>query len=213
MKIYNETAQGIVTDIINVIETNANYLSEIDGATGDGDHGINMKKGFLLAQTRLDPSMTLSVSLDVLGTTLIEDIGGSMGPLYGTFFLELSDSFDTDGAIDEQLVLVALSKSAEEIMDIAGAKEDDKTIIDTILPAIRGLKSEIDKGSKFSDCMLGLKNAALEGAENTKNMVARLGRASRLGERSRGHLDAGAVSCSLIISSMVDTLMSMDKGI
>lgn len=200
--IYNNGNISVVLKVIEAIHQNAAYLSEIDGATGDGDHGINMDKGFLLAKERINSNMTLSEGFEILGTTLITDIGGSMGPLYGTFFLQLFKVMKDVEQITPSLLFYALESSRTKLMDLAGAKFGDKTLLDTLGPAQEAYKHALDQQQPFYDMLEALISGAEEGKENTKNLVAKIGRAARLGERSRGFLDAGAVSCCIILTAM-----------
>lgn len=200
--IYNNGNISVVLKVIEAIHQNAAYLSEIDGATGDGDHGINMDKGFLLAKERINSNMTLSEGFKILGTTLITDIGGSMGPLYGTFFLQLSKVMKDVKQITPSLLFYALENSRTKLMDLAGAKSGDKTLLDALGPAQEAYKHALDQHQTFYDILEALISGAEEGKENTKNLVAKIGRAARLGERSRGFLDAGAVSCCIILTAM-----------
>jgi dihydroxyacetone kinase-like protein len=147
-------AQGIaiVHGMIKVIQDNKQYLSDIDGQIGDGDHGINMNKGFTLCEDRLkEAPVTLSEGLNILSNILMMKIGGSMGPLYGLFFKAM-------------------------------AKESALT---------------------------KMKDAAIAGRDSTKDMISRIGRSSRLGERSIGVIDAGAASCCFILCAMADEIVGL----
>lgn len=199
----NANNSKIIVDICDEIIANAQYLSEIDGATGDGDHGINMAKGFSLAKDRIRNEMSFSEALKVLSNTLVLDIGGSMGPIYGTMFNRLSKSFQEEVRIDKIKFLEGLENANNALMLLAGAKPGDKTLIDTLNPAILSMKDLINEYD-FEDCLAALQKGAEEGKENTKNLVAKIGRAARLGERSKGFLDAGATSCWIIINKMAE---------
>lgn len=135
--VENQGNAGIVIQVIEAIHENAAYLSEIDGATGDGDHGINMNKGFMMAKERIEDNASFSEALKILGRTLVMDIGGSMGPIYGTMFSKLSRSMKNEEQISAEIFAVALKNAKEGLMDLAGAKEGDKTLVDTIAPAQR----------------------------------------------------------------------------
>ena len=205
--VLNEDNACIVKEIIQAIHNNSVYLSEIDGETGDGDHGINMNKGFLMADVRIKEDDSFSEALKKLGKTLVMDIGGSMGPIYGTFFSKLSRTLKTEEKIDAKLFEEALKNAEEGLMDLAGAKPGDKTLVDTIVPAYESFKEAQEAGKGFKECLEALKIGAEQGKESTRDMVAKLGRASRLGERSKGHLDAGATSCCIILQTMADGLI------
>lgn len=205
--VLNEDNACIVKEIIQAIHNNSVYLSEIDGETGDGDHGINMNKGFLMADVRIKEDDSFSEALKKLGKTLVMDIGGSMGPIYGTFFSKLSRTLKTEEKIDTKLFEEALKNAEEGLMDLAGAKPGDKTLVDTIVPAYESFKEAQEAGKGFKECLEALKIGAEQGKESTRDMVAKLGRASRLGERSKGHLDAGATSCCIILQTMADGMI------
>ena len=205
--VLNEDNACIVKEIIQAIHNNSVYLSEIDGETGDGDHGINMNKGFLMADVRIKEDDSFSEALKKLGKTLVMDIGGSMGPIYGTFFSKLNRTLKTEEKIDPKLFEEALKNAEEGLMDLAGAKPGDKTLVDTIVPAYESFKEAQEAGKGFKECLEALKIGAEQGKESTRDMVAKLGRASRLGERSKGHLDAGATSCCIILQTMADGMI------
>jgi len=203
--VKNAGNAGIALAICEAIHKNAAYLSEIDGETGDGDHGINMNKGFLISKSRITNDMTLSDALKTIGNTLVEDIGGSMGPIYGTFFNTLSDGLDLDefDAID---LRDALKATVASLKDLAGAKEGDKTLIDTAAPATLAFESALAEGKNWHEALEALSVGAANGLESTRGMQAKIGRAARLGERSIGHLDAGAASCAIIIETLAHGL-------
>lgn len=204
----NTENASIVLDVIEAIHVNASYLSEIDGATGDGDHGVNMNKGFLMAKDRINETMDFSEAIKVLGRTLIMDIGGSMGPIYGTMFSKLNKVLKKEDKITKEVFLDALESATEGLMDLAGAKVGDKTLVDTIHPATAKFREALEAGKNFSECLDALSLGAEEGKENTKNLVAKIGRAARLGERSRGFLDAGATSCCIILRTMASSIQT-----
>lgn len=201
-------AAPVTIEIASVIVANQGLLSEIDGATGDGDHGINMAKGFRLVTERLSgKSYDLREGLATISDTLLSDIGGSMGPLYGSFFFEMSEALDGTDAIDRDRVTRMLKAGEDAVCDLGEAKVGDKTLIDVLTPARAAYEEAASQGGDFAACLQALKTASADGLEATRDMVAKLGRASRLGERSRGHLDAGACSCNLILQAFADGLL------
>lgn len=199
--IQNAGNASIALDIVKAIQDNQNRLSEIDGATGDGDHGVNMNKGFTMAAGRIDAEGTLSDALKTIGRTLVMDIGGSMGPIYGTMFRALAKAFKTD-EIGVSELSAALNAAVSGLKDLAGAEEGDKTLIDTIAPAARAVSVAVANGADLVTALDAMADGARTGLESTRGMVAKIGRASRLGERSRGHLDAGAASCCIILVTL-----------
>jgi dihydroxyacetone kinase-like protein len=204
-------SQGrVVLDaLIRAIDENAAMLSEIDGAIGDGDHGINMRKGFLLARDEMREQVDLSVGLTTLGEALLTKIGGAMGPLYGSFFTQMGDACAGLERIDAATFARMLSAGREVVEDLGEAKVGDKTLLDTLVPASDAFKAAVDGGSSFSEALAAMAGAAERGKESTRDLVARVGRASRLGERSRGVLDAGATSCWLLLDAMATSMQAM----
>jgi dihydroxyacetone kinase phosphoprotein-dependent L subunit len=208
-------AGSVVADLIGVINRNRTYLSEIDGAIGDGDHGINMSKGFSqcgerLAKRAAPPS--LPVALADLSDALMGGIGGSMGPLYGSFFLDMSSVLEAHASLDKQLFYRALSAGIDAVQAIGDAKVGDKTLIDTLEPARAAYEAALAENRSFRACLDAMTAAAEAGMNSTRDLRARVGRASRLGDRSIGVLDAGACSCFLILRSMSESLGALLEG-
>jgi len=208
--VRNDAAGFVVTDLVVVINANRAYLSEIDGAIGDGDHGINMSKGFSAAGERLAGlSVGLAQALATLGETLIEGVGGSMGPLYGSFFGAMAGVAEGRDVLDATTFGAMLDAGLAAIQEIGSAKVGDKTLLDALVPARDAFAGALASGRSFAEALDAMAAAAEKGKESTRDLVARVGRASRLGERSRGALDAGATSCALILRSMARSLESL----
>ena len=203
----NSDGRKVLIGVIDTIETHSAMLSEIDGATGDGDHGINMHKGARRTREVLgDKQVTTGEGLEMLGNVLLTEIGGAMGPLYGSFFNELGGACQGKDVTDKATFGKMLDAAVDVMQDLGGAKVGDKTMMDALLPAHEAYKAAVDEDVDFTAALRRMATAAEEGKESTRDLVAKLGRASRLGERSRGTLDAGATSCSLILKSLADTL-------
>ncbi|HBA12807.1 MAG TPA: dihydroxyacetone kinase subunit L [Bacteroidales bacterium] len=202
-KFRQESGIILVDRMICAINENKQFLSDIDGAIGDGDHGINMNKGFMLCREALDKQPSdLSYGLKTLGRILLMRIGGSMGPLYGKFFTALGKSFEGKSEIGKKDFLNALESSLEAIRTVSDAKVGDKTLMDVLIPAVDAMKKAVDEDKSFADSLDCMIEAAVAGRDSTVDMVAKIGRSSRLGERSRGVMDAGAASCFIILESM-----------
>lgn len=198
---------GLVPALAAAINANRAWLSEVDGAIGDGDHGINMSKGFTQAAAALgDPPPALPDALATLGDTLLSGIGGSMGPLYGTFFNEMAAALRGADSLDAALFSRALHAGQDGVRDVGEAAPGDKTLLDALVPALDALDASLARGEDFAMALDALSQAAEQGRDATKGMVARVGRASRLGERSRGVLDAGAASCCLLLQTMASSV-------
>ncbi|MEZ5275643.1 MAG: dihydroxyacetone kinase subunit DhaL [Opitutaceae bacterium] len=206
----NAAGARIVPDLIKAIQSQKQYLSDIDGAIGDGDHGINMNKGFTLAGEQLVAAPgDLTHALNTLSRVLMLKIGGSMGPLYGMFFKAMATATNGVDPIDAAVVARMLWASRESIEKISPARPGDKTLIDTLVPAVDAYQAALDQGRSFPDCLDSMSEAAERGRDSTRDMVSRLGRSSRLGERSRGVIDAGAASCCLILQTMAATIKDL----
>jgi phosphoenolpyruvate---glycerone phosphotransferase subunit DhaL len=190
--------------VCDVIEEQKAYLSELDGAIGDGDHGVNMAKCFREVKKKLSTNQGKDVQsiLRDVGMVVLNSVGGAMGALYGTFFLKLAQ--EAGGKPELHLGdFVRMFQVAEKgILDIGKAKLGDKTLIDTLSPAVRCLENAEKESRSLSEALVDFQESAKKGMESTKEMVAKTGRASRLGERTLGHQDAGATSCYLILRSM-----------
>jgi phosphoenolpyruvate---glycerone phosphotransferase subunit DhaL len=206
----NAVGKSVVLKMIAAIQENKAYLSEIDGLIGDGDHGMNMNKGFTICKDHLDQQkFSLTESLSELGSVLFNDIGGSMGPIYGTVFMEMADSADPEETITAEIFARMLDAALAGLGDIVQAQVGDKTLVDTLVPARDAFRAALDDGKEFKDALQDFKQAAENGMLSTRDMIAKFGRSSRLGERSRGVLDAGAVSCSIILQAMADEMANL----
>lgn len=209
-KFTQENGSVIVDRLIVAIQENKQYLSDIDGAIGDGDHGINMNKGFTLCREALDKeSGNLSYSLKTLARILMMKIGGSMGPLYGKFFMALSKSFAEKEEIGAEDFSAALNAALADIRTISPAQVGDKTLMDVLIPSAATMEQAVADGKSFAEALDAMSAAAEAGRDSTIDMVAKLGRSSRLGERSRGVMDAGSASCCLILTTMANTIKEL----
>lgn len=206
----NSEGALIVHEMIIAIQQNKQYLSDIDGAIGDGDHGINMNKGFTMCETEMQNNPgNLSQSLNLLSKILMMKIGGSMGPLYGKFFKAMAKASETHEIITISVFDNMLGDALQAIQSISTAKVGDKTLMDTLVPAVEAYSAEVEKGSPYENALDSMVIAARAGMESTKDLMAKIGRSSRLGERSIGVLDAGAISCFLILDSMAASIKKL----
>jgi dihydroxyacetone kinase-like protein len=203
----NQQGKAVIDAIIKVIQDNTAFLSEIDGAIGDGDHGVNMNKGASLAKERMaDQPVDLTTGLKIISDVMMNEIGGSMGPLYGLFFRQMFRITLNKEFIDGEIFKEMLTRALSSIKDLGGAKVGDKTLLDTLEPAVTAFSEKFDKEQNFFSALEAMKIAAEKGKDSTVDLVAKVGRSSRLGERSRGVLDAGATSCCLILCTMADAI-------
>jgi dihydroxyacetone kinase-like protein len=203
----NSQGRKLVLAQIQAIVDHKVYLSEIDGKIGDGDHGINMAKGFNLIKDRLgDKEISLSDGLGLIGKTLMTEIGGSMGPIYGTFFIQMSLKSKNKPETDAPLFGEMLKAAREALEDLGGAKVGDKTLMDAVVPAQEAYQAAVDGGASLPEALKKMADAAEKGRDSTVDLVAKIGRSARLGERSRGVLDAGATSAALILQTFARVL-------
>ena len=192
----------------DTIEAEKEYLSELDGAIGDGDHGVNMAKCFREVKKKLTESTAedMNTLFNDVGMVVLNSVGGAMGALYGTFFLKMAQESagKSELGLDD---LVPMFQTAEQgILDIGKASLGDKTLIDTLSPAVRALEQCQKSGDALREALTAFEQAAQKGMESTKDMLAKMGRASRLGERTIGHQDAGATSCYFILRSLASAI-------
>lgn len=208
----NAAGKPVLLAMVRAIQDNKAFLGEVDGLIGDGDHGMNMSKGFTVFARRNEAeALSFTQGLDRLGNILLTEIGGSMGPIYGTVFMEMAAAAEDAGAVDLPCLAKMLRAGLDGLWDIVEARVGDKTLVDTLSPAADALDRAAAAGTPFAAALEEMKQAALAGRDSTRDMVARFGRSSRLGERSRGVLDAGATSCCILLCAMADGIASLLK--
>jgi len=201
----NSGQAQIIEELAEVIVANKAWLSEIDGKIGDGDHGINMAKGFGRAAERIHgKDMSLDAAMLVLSDVLMSEIGGSMGPLYGLMFEDMAAALSGRSDIDAEAFSAMLRAGLAGVQGVGNAKVGDKTLIDTLVPAVAAFDAA--KAQGFAAALTAMAEAAEKGRDSTVDLVARIGRSSRLGERSRGVLDAGATSCCMILTTLGESV-------
>jgi len=193
----------IIDSMCDTIEREKSYLSELDGAIGDGDHGVNMAKCFREVKKKLPENADKDVGaiFKNIGMVILNSVGGAMGALYGTLFLKASKDVmaKMEIGLDD---LIRMFEAAEKgIQDMGKAQRGDKTLMDTIDPAVEALKAARAKGKPLMEALSDFSEAAKKGAESTRDMISKIGRSSRLGERTIGHQDAGATSCYFILNA------------
>ena len=205
MLIKNANGRKILLSMVDAVHENKQYLGDIDGLIGDGDHGMNMNKGFVTYGKRLgDDEVSFTEGLDDLGMILLNEIGGSMGPIYGTIFMSMAEAAEDEEEITLEKFAGMLENGLNGLYDIIEARPGDKTIVDTLKPSCDAVRAAADRGEDFAKALDEMKEAAEKGMLSTKDMMAKFGRSSRLGERSIGVQDAGATSCCIILKAMAD---------
>jgi dihydroxyacetone kinase-like protein len=202
---YNRNGKPVLLGMAEAVRQNKDYLSGLDGLIGDGDHGVNMNKGFtLFAESIGGKEISFTAGLDELGALLFGKIGGSMGPIYGTIFSQMAETGGAEDRIGVPELAAMLRAGLLALYDIVEARPGDKTLVDTLAPVCDAMDQAAEKGLELPAALSRLKEAAQKGWESTKDLEAKFGRASRLGERSRGVYDAGATSCRIILEAMAD---------
>ena len=190
--------EKLIKAIAEAVISHADELTTLDQAIGDGDHGLNMKRGFEAVLADL-PALTTKPLPDMfkaIGMTMVLKVGGASGPLTGTFFMDLGKALPAEPTRED--LVVATGKALAAVMARGKSEPGQKTLLDVLAPVQTALASGADGA--------GIKATAAEAAEKTVPMLAIRGRASFLGERSIGHMDPGARSSSLMIAAAVDAL-------
>jgi dihydroxyacetone kinase-like protein len=200
-----ETISIWLADAEEQIKAQRDYLTQLDAAIGDGDHGTNMNRGFdavgkaLAGQgDDLPPGRLLIVA----GKTLVATVGGASGPLWGSALRRAGRALGQSDSFDAEQLALALDAAIEAVVELGAAAPGDKTMIDALVPAAQALHERLDLDQPLDEALQAAAEAAQAGAEATVPMRARKGRASYLGERSIGHQDPGATSAAIIIAAL-----------
>ncbi len=181
------------------------YLTQLDAAIGDADHGTNMDRGFSSVVTKLgelDGSTPPGKILVTAGSTLVSTVGGASGPLWGTALRRAGRSLGDGEAFDGPALAAALQAALDGVVELGAAQPGEKTMVDALEPAVRALRERLEAGSTAGDALAAAREAADEGMHATVPLQATKGRASYLGERSIGHQDPGATSTALIVRAL-----------
>ncbi len=193
----------------HVLEENKDYLTELDAAIGDADHGINMNRGFQKVKQQLTSLGDLDIAtiLKTVSMTLISATGGASGPLYGTFFLRASMAVKGKSQLDSQDAIALLQAGLDGVVQRGKAQLGDKTMVDALTPAVNNLKAAISANNDLLEALKTAVNGAEDGMKSTIPLVAKKGRASYLGDRSVGHQDPGATSSYLLLKSLLESVL------
>jgi len=191
-----------------VVEENAAALTRLDAAIGDGDHGTNMNRGFKAVLQRLDglEAADLGSVFKAVGMALISKVGGASGPLYGSFYLAMGKGLGDAETVEDGALAAALRAGYEGVVARGKAQLEDKTMLDAWHPALEALDAALAGGSDLGQALDQAERAAEAGMKATIPLVARKGRASYLGERSRDHQDPGATSTHLLVKALADVV-------
>lgn len=198
----------ILKAINKILDDNKLYLSELDAKIGDGDHGINMNKGFKAVVQKIDtmPDNDIGNIIKGSGMALVSNVGGASGPLYGTAFMKASISVAGKVEISIEDFIKMLEEALDGIKMRGKSNLGEKTMIDALEPAILQGKIALANGLSYKEILFNIQNAAYKGMISTKNIIATKGRASYLGERSIGHQDPGATSMYFILKTIYEEI-------
>lgn len=194
----------VIGDLIELAEEKKDYYTDLDSAIGDGDHGMNLSIGFREVNDHIDEWSQENVNTfyKKVGQALLDKVGGSSGPLYGSFFMKfglpIKKKGADEGATFEEFVEM-MDRGVKIIQKRGKATTGEKTMLDTLIPAQEALQAAMEEGKPIKEAMAIAVEAGKEGLESTRNIVATKGRAMRLGERAIGHLDPGAASSADIL--------------
>ncbi|ACK73138.1 dihydroxyacetone kinase, L subunit [Gloeothece citriformis PCC 7424] len=194
--------------LVQVFNDHKDYLTELDAAIGDADHGINMSRGFQKVGEKLPtlPDQDLGNMFKTVSMTLISSVGGASGPLYGTFFLKASAIAAGKHQLTDEELGTLLQAGVEGVIQRGKANLGDKTMVDVLTPAVEVYQKAIAQGDTIKEALVKTVATAEQAMKNTIPLMAKKGRASYLGQRSIGHQDPGATSCYLILKTLGETV-------
>ena len=197
---------AIIEEMAKKIEAEKEYLTQLDNEIGDGDHGINLARGFAAVEKKL-PSLTggdIGALLKGVGMQLVSTVGGASGPLYGTAFMKAGMACKGLTELDGPAFVKAMEAAVDGIKMRGKATEGEKTMLDALCPALKALQADVAAGKSLKDALQDAAAAAEKGVEYTKTIIATKGRASYLGERSLGHQDPGATSSLYLLQVLAE---------
>ncbi|MBB6218853.1 dihydroxyacetone kinase-like protein [Anaerosolibacter carboniphilus] len=201
----------VLEEIVVVVEENKEFFTDLDQAIGDGDHGINLNRGFKAVKEKLSSvrDKDCGTILKTVAMSLISTVGGASGPLYGTAFMKAGAVVAGKEEITVEDSIKIFDEAIQGIIARGKASCGDKTMLDALIPAFEAWKTAFEEGESIEDASQKMLEAAYQGVEYTKTIAANKGRANYLGERSIGHQDPGATSSYFMLKAIVDV---MTKG-
>jgi dihydroxyacetone kinase-like protein len=197
---------GWVEAFASTVAESREYLTRLDSAIGDADHGINMDRGMKAVMAKLDglEGDDIGALLKTVGMTLVSSVGGAGGPLYGTLFLQMGMATTGKSELEPEDWAAALDAAVKGVQMRGKAEPGDKTMVDALIPARDAFSAALARGASFEEALGKSAEAAEEGMLATTPLVAKKGRASYLGERSAGHQDPGATSSQLLVKTAAE---------
>ncbi len=203
-----QSVLDILSAMSRKLDEQKEFLTELDNIIADGDHGINMAKGFAAVDAKLDQLKDKSIGtiLKTVGMTLVSAVGGSAGPLYGTAFMKAGAVIGDGEEIDINGFLACMNAAVDGVMARGRAIEGEKTMLDAMIPALHAMEQANSDGFQAKKVLEAGVSAAEAGVEFTKTIAATKGRASYIGERSIGHQDPGATSFTFLLDVIAKSL-------
>jgi dihydroxyacetone kinase-like protein len=196
-------------EVAEAVKAESGHLTQLDAAIGDGDHGVNMERGFSAVEKALagqNAEVPPGRLLIVAGKTLVSTVGGASGPLWGVALRRAGRSLGDHQSFNGEQLADALQAAIDGVVELGAAAPGDKTMVDALVPAVEALRRGLATGEPLDRALAQAADAAEEGAKATVPMQARKGRASYLGERSIGHQDPGATSSALIVRALASAV-------
>ncbi len=196
--------------VAGVLEQSKEYLTELDAAIGDADHGINMDRGFRKVVEKLPVVADGDIGSILKGTgmTLVSSVGGASGPLYGTLFMRAGMAVQAKNELNATDVAALLQAGLAGVVERGKAQVGDKTMVDALVPGVEAFEKAVKAGHDTAAALQQAVAATKQGMKDTIPLRARKGRASYLGERSVGHQDPGATSTFLMLKTLLDAVSS-----
>jgi dihydroxyacetone kinase-like protein len=204
-----DTVQAWLEQAAATLHEQRDYLTQLDAAIGDADHGTNMDRGFTAVVVKLgetDGPLPPGKVLTAAGGTLVSTVGGASGPLWGTALRRAGRALGDTEEFGSDELASALDAALEGVVELGAAQEGEKTMVDALAPAVRTLRERLASGAPLAEAVQAAFEASEEGMRATVPLQASKGRASYLGERSIGHQDPGATSTSLILGALASTV-------
>jgi phosphoenolpyruvate---glycerone phosphotransferase subunit DhaL len=198
----------------DAVHEQCDYLTALDSAIGDADHGTNLTRGMDAVMVALDqPPATVGELLKTVGMTLVTSVGGASGPLYGTFFLRAATAAGDATSLDSASLLAALRAGLDGIVARGRAEAGDKTMYDALAPGLAAFETALGTSPDVAAATAAAAGAAATGRDATEPLLALKGRASYLGERSVGHIDPGSASAALLLASLANAAHAADPAV
>jgi len=207
-EITDAAVVAMLRRIAERIEQEKDHLCELDSAVGDGDHGVSLTIGMRAVTRNLDEleAPSAAEAFRAAAEAFADEVGAAIGPIYEELLTAAAEVLERHDVAARDTWVMVFDAIASATQEVGGARPGDKTLVDAWVPAAAAMRREAGQGADLATCLVSASRAAWQGVADTKDLVPRLGRASRLGERARGHPDAGATSTSIMIEVMRDAL-------